>query len=35
VMRAKQEATRVNRLKKLIADSAKGTNQWKDNKYKK
>ena len=35
VMRAKQEATRVNRLKKLIADSATGTNQWKDNKYKK
>ena len=35
VMRAKQEATRVKRLKKLIADSAIGTNQRKDNKYKK
>ena len=35
VMSAKQEATRVKRLKALIADSAKGTNQWKDNKYKK
>ena len=35
VMRAKQEATRVKRLTKLIADSAIGMNQWKDNKYKK
>jgi len=35
VMRAKQELTRVKRLKKLIADSAIGTNQWKDNKYRK
>ena len=32
VMRAKQEATRLKRLKELIADSAIGTNQWKDNK---
>ena len=35
VMSAMQEATRAKRLKKLIADSAMGTNQWKDNKYKK
>ena len=35
VMRAKQEATRLKRLKELIADSAIGTNQWKDNKYRK
>jgi uncharacterized protein YdeI (YjbR/CyaY-like superfamily) len=35
VMRAKQEATRQKRLNALIADSEKGTNQWKDNKYKK
>jgi uncharacterized protein YdeI (YjbR/CyaY-like superfamily) len=35
VMRAKQEATRLKRLKELIANSAIGTNQWKDNKYKK
>ena len=35
VMRAMQEATREKRLKKLIADCAMGTNQWKDNKYKK
>jgi hypothetical protein len=34
-MRAKQEATRLKRLKELIADSAIGTNQWKDNKYRK
>jgi uncharacterized protein YdeI (YjbR/CyaY-like superfamily) len=33
VMSAKQEATRVRRLKALIADSNAGTNQWKDNKY--
>ena len=35
VMSAKQEATRLNRLNQLIAESAAGTNQWKDNKYKK
>lgn len=35
VMSAKQEATQLKRLKILIADSAAGTNQWKDNKYKK
>ncbi len=35
VMSAKQETTRVKRLNQLISDSAAGTNQWKDNKYKK
>ncbi|OQP57292.1 bacteriocin-protection protein [Niastella vici] len=35
VMSAKQETTRIKRLNQLIADSAAGTNQWKDNKYKK
>jgi len=35
VMSAKQEATRLKRLHELIADSEKGTNKWKDNKYKK
>lgn len=35
VMSAKQEATRIKRLHELIADSEKGTNKWKDNKYKK
>ena len=35
VMSAKQEATRIKRLNQLISDSAAGTNQWKDNKYKK
>jgi uncharacterized protein YdeI (YjbR/CyaY-like superfamily) len=35
VMSAKQEATRLKRLLELIADSESGTNQWKDNKYKK
>ena len=35
VMSAKQEATRVKRINILIADSAAGHNQWKDNKYKK
>ena len=35
VMYAKQEATRLKRLHELIADSEKGTNKWKDNKYKK
>jgi hypothetical protein len=34
-MRAKQEATKLKRLNELIADSEAGTNQWKDNKYKK
>ena len=33
VMSAKQEATQIKRLNMLIADSEKGTNQWKDNKY--
>ena len=35
VMSAKQESTRTKRLSQLISDSAAGTNQWKDNKYKK
>jgi len=35
VMRAEQEVTRLKRLNALIADSEAGTNQWKDNKYKK
>ena len=35
VMNAKQETTRIKRLNQLIADSAAGTNHWKDNKYKK
>ena len=35
VMRAKQEVTKLKRLNALIADSEAGTNQWKDNKYKK
>jgi uncharacterized protein YdeI (YjbR/CyaY-like superfamily) len=35
VMSAKQETTRLKRLNQLISDSAAGTNQWKDNKYKK
>jgi len=35
VMSAKQETTRLKRLNQLIAESAAGTNQWKDNKYKK
>jgi uncharacterized protein YdeI (YjbR/CyaY-like superfamily) len=35
VMTAKQETTRLKRLNQLIADSELGTNQWKDNKYKK
>ena len=34
-MRAEQEVTRLKRLNALIADSEAGTNQWKDNKYKK
>jgi uncharacterized protein YdeI (YjbR/CyaY-like superfamily) len=35
VMSAKQESTQLKRLYQLIADSEAGTNQWKDNKYKK
>ena len=35
VMSAKQEVTQIKRLNQLISDSAAGTNQWKDNKYKK
>ena len=35
VMSAKQESTRIKRLNQLISDSEAGTNQWKDNKYKK
>ncbi|HTO16606.1 MAG TPA: YdeI/OmpD-associated family protein [Edaphocola sp.] len=35
VMSAKQETTRIKRLKELIRDSDAATNQWKDNKYNK
>lgn len=35
VMTVKQETIRIKRLHQRIADSAQGTNQWKDNKYKK
>jgi uncharacterized protein YdeI (YjbR/CyaY-like superfamily) len=35
VMSAKQEATQMKRLAQLIEESAKGTNPWKDHKYKK
>ena len=35
VMNAKQELTRIKRLNQLISESAAGTNQWKDSKYKK
>lgn len=35
VMSAKQDATRLKRLTRLMKDSEAGTNQWKDNKYKK
>ncbi|MCT4580740.1 MAG: YdeI/OmpD-associated family protein [Flavobacteriales bacterium] len=35
VMTAKRAETQQKRLKKLIEDSEKGTNQWKHNKYKK
>ena len=35
VTSAKQPATQLKRLTQLIADSATGTNQWKNNKYKK
>jgi hypothetical protein len=34
-MSAKQESTKIKRLNELIADSATGTNKWKDNKYNK
>jgi uncharacterized protein YdeI (YjbR/CyaY-like superfamily) len=35
VISAKQEATRKKRLEELIKDCEEGTNQWKNNKYKK
>ncbi len=35
VMSAKQEVTRLKRLNQLVTESEAGTNQWKDNKYKK
>jgi len=35
VMSAKQESTKIKRLNELIADSARRTNKWKDNKYNK
>lgn len=35
VMGAKQEATQIKRMAQLIKDCEAGTNQWKDNKYKK
>ncbi|MDF3076955.1 MAG: bacteriocin-protection protein [Sphingobacteriaceae bacterium] len=35
IMGAKQDLTRLKRLNKIISDSEAGTNQWKDNKYKK
>ena len=35
VMSAKLEETRIKRLAQLISESENGTNQWKDNKYKK
>jgi uncharacterized protein YdeI (YjbR/CyaY-like superfamily) len=35
VMTAKQESTKIKRLKELIADSESGTNKWKNNKYSK
>jgi len=35
VMSAKEETTQIKRLNQLISDSAAGTNQWKDSKYKK
>jgi uncharacterized protein YdeI (YjbR/CyaY-like superfamily) len=35
VMSAKQETTQQKRLQQLISESAAGTNQWKNNKYKK
>ena len=35
IMAAKQETTQIKRLEQLIADCEQGTNQWKDNKYKK
>jgi len=35
VMSAKQGPTQIKRLNQLISDSAAGTNQWKDSKYRK
>lgn len=35
VMSAKQETTRLKRLRELIADCGKKVNKWKDNKYQK
>jgi len=35
VTSAKQNTTKIKRLKELIGDSEKGINQWKDNKYNK
>lgn len=35
IMSAKQDATRLKRLNEIIADSAAGTNKWKNNKYNK
>ncbi len=35
LLNQKQHTTRTKRLNQLISDSAAGTNQWKDNKYKK
>ena len=35
VMSAKQEPTKLKRLKELIADSGAATNKWKDNIYNK
>ena len=35
VMSARQETTKLKRLKELIKDSEAGTNRWKDNKYSK
>ncbi len=35
IMSAKQETTQLKRLEIMIQDSELGTNQWKDNKYKK
>ena len=33
IMTAKQESTRLRRLREIIRDSESGTNRWKDNKY--
>ena len=35
VMSAKRDETKIKRLAQLISESENGTNQWKDNKYKK